>query len=172
MYRLLKCHCHRLGRSRFRSVNDHRPTTPSSALSGVAALPLSLSLQGTPLIASSSTNWSVSDSRPSPSVGIAALPLSLSLQNTPLNSSSATNWSMSDSRPTPSSGIAALPLSLQNTPLMSSSMTNWSMSDSRSSPTVGVAALPLTLGTPTSMKPFVVRSSPNYPDALSVSETF
>lgn len=57
-YRLLKCHCHRLGRSRFRSVNDHRVTTPSSAISGAMALPLSLSLQGTPLIASSSTNWS------------------------------------------------------------------------------------------------------------------
>ncbi|XP_054271659.1 5-hydroxytryptamine receptor 2A-like [Macrosteles quadrilineatus] len=75
--RLLKCHCSRLGRSsRFRSMNEHRVTTPSSAISGAAALPLSLSLQATPLITPSPGSWST----PSPSTAISAvatLPLSL-----------------------------------------------------------------------------------------------
>ncbi|XP_075235988.1 5-hydroxytryptamine receptor 2A [Lycorma delicatula] len=62
--RLLKCHCQRLARApRYRSVSEHYRSsalveTPSSAAAGAAALPLTLSLQGTPLLTPSSTTSS------------------------------------------------------------------------------------------------------------------
>ncbi|KAK7582115.1 hypothetical protein V9T40_013560 [Parthenolecanium corni] len=61
--RLLKCKCQRLSRPpRYRSVNENRNSallaqTPSSAAAaGVATVPLSLSLQGTPLVTPSSAS--------------------------------------------------------------------------------------------------------------------
>ena len=61
-YRLLKCKCKRLSRPpRYRSVNENRNSallaqTPSSAAAGAATVPLSLSLQGTPLMTPSSAS--------------------------------------------------------------------------------------------------------------------
>ncbi|XP_065208965.1 5-hydroxytryptamine receptor 2C [Planococcus citri] len=60
--RLLQCKCQRLSRPpRYRSVNENRNSallaqTPSSAAAGAATVPLSLSLQGTPLVTPSSVS--------------------------------------------------------------------------------------------------------------------
>lgn len=61
-FRLLQCKCQRLSRPpRYRSVNENRNSallaqTPSSAAAGAATVPLSLSLQGTPLVTPSSVS--------------------------------------------------------------------------------------------------------------------
>lgn len=52
-FRLLKCRCHKTRPHRYRSVTDNRHSalinTPSGAAAGAANVPLSLSLQTTPL---------------------------------------------------------------------------------------------------------------------------
>ncbi|KAE9530904.1 hypothetical protein AGLY_011366, partial [Aphis glycines] len=58
--RLLKCRCHKTRPHRYRSVTDNRHSalisTPSGAAAGAAAVPLSLSLQTTPLTTSPPVN--------------------------------------------------------------------------------------------------------------------
>ncbi|XP_001947553.2 5-hydroxytryptamine receptor 2B [Acyrthosiphon pisum] len=58
--RLLKCRCHKTRPHRYRSVTDNRHSalisTPSGAAAGAATVPLSLSLQSTPLTTSPPVN--------------------------------------------------------------------------------------------------------------------